>query len=115
MATRASTIAYLIEQGGAGHSGAGRLTAKPMFGEYGLYRDGKLVALVCDDQLYLKPTDAARRVLGTVVEAKPYPSAKPCFLIDADAWEDRDRLATLLAITADALPAPRAKRPRRGP
>ena len=80
MASRASTIDHLLEQG----SGAGHLSAKKMFGEYGLYRDGKLVALVCDDQLYLKPTDAARRFFGAVVEAKPYPAAKPCFLLGAD-------------------------------
>ena len=109
MATRASTVDTLIEQG----SGAVRLSAKKMFGEYGLYADGKLVALVCDDQLYLKPTDAGRDVLGAVIEARPYPSAKPCFLISGDRWEDGDWLSRLLEVTAAALPDA-TPRPRKG-
>ena len=83
-----------------------------MLGEVGLYCDGRLVALVCDDQLYVKPTDAARCFLGDVDEARPYPSAKPCFLIQGDRWEDRDWLATLLAMTAAALPDPKPRRAR---
>ena len=106
MASRASTVAYLVEQG----SGAGPLSAKAMFGEYGLYLGGKLVALVCDDQLYLKPTGAAARLLGTVVEASPYPGAKPCFLIPGERWDDREWLAALLSTTAAALPEAKARR-----
>ena len=37
---------------------ADQLTAKKMFGEYALYLDGKIVGLICDNQLYLKPTEA---------------------------------------------------------
>ena len=107
MATRVGTIEHILEQG----SGAGPLSAKKMFGDYGLYLGGKLVALVCDDQLYLKPTDAARRVLGDVVEAKPYPAAKPCFLISGDRWEDGEWLSSLLALTAAALPDPKPRKP----
>ena len=29
-----------------------------MFGEYGIYRNGKMAALVCDDLLYVQPTAA---------------------------------------------------------
>ena len=108
MASRASTIDYLLEQG----AGAGLLSAKKMFGEYSLYCDGKLVALVCDDQLYLKPTNAVRRFLGDVVEARPYPGGKPCFLLGAAVWEDRDRLATLLTMTDAALPEAKPRLPK---
>ena len=58
MTTKPTTIAYLIEQMGDA------VTAKKMFGEYCLYRDGKVVALVCDDQLFLKATLAGRALLG---------------------------------------------------
>jgi TfoX/Sxy family transcriptional regulator of competence genes len=48
MATQQSTIDYLIEQA----TSAGAVAAKPMFGEYGVYVDGKMVGSVCDDQLF---------------------------------------------------------------
>jgi TfoX/Sxy family transcriptional regulator of competence genes len=35
---------------------SGRITFKKMFGEYGLYFDDKLFAMVCDNKLYIKPT-----------------------------------------------------------
>jgi hypothetical protein len=37
-----------------------------MFGEYAIYCDGKVVALVCDDQFFLEPTAAGRALLGRV-------------------------------------------------
>ncbi len=56
MATRQRTIAYLIEQA----TSAGTVSAKPMFGEYGVYLDGRIVGSVCDDQLFVKPTAPGR-------------------------------------------------------
>ncbi|NLF52771.1 MAG: competence protein TfoX, partial [Leptolinea sp.] len=64
MGTRKETVDYLLEQ----MSGAGMLTARKMFGEYAIYCEGKIVALVCDDQLFIKPTAAARAFLGADVE-----------------------------------------------
>jgi TfoX/Sxy family transcriptional regulator of competence genes len=71
----------------------------------------KMVALVCDGQLFVKPTEAGREFLGKVVEGCPYPGAKPCFLIDGDKWEDRAWLTRLLQISAAALPPPKKKAP----
>ncbi|MBN1334471.1 MAG: TfoX/Sxy family protein [Deltaproteobacteria bacterium] len=51
--------------------GAGRVAFRKMFGEYALYCDGKVVALVCDNLLYVKPTEAGRALLGPVPEAAP--------------------------------------------
>lgn len=80
-----------------------------MFGEYCLYWAGKPVALVCDDQLYLKPTVAGRGLMRQVVEGAPYPGAKPYWLITADLWEDRDWLSQVIQATGHELPAPRPK------
>lgn len=91
---------------------AGQLTAKKMFGEYALYLDGKIVGLICDNQLYLKPTEAGRHLLSTVVEQAPYPGAKPHFRL-GDVVNDTPKLQTLLAATAEALPAPKAKPAKR--
>ncbi len=39
---------------------SGDITYRKMFGECALYSKGKVVALICDDQLFVKPTDAGR-------------------------------------------------------
>ena len=105
MATAQNTIDFLLDQ----LSGAGEPSAKKMFGEYCLYLAGKPVGLVCDDQLYLKPTKAGLAMLDEVVEGSPYPGAKPHLLISGDLWEDRDWLCELVRVTARELPLPKPK------
>ena len=56
-----------------------RCAARKMFGEYALYLDGKVVALVCDDQLFLKPTPGRWPCCPTARPAPPYPGAKLIF------------------------------------
>jgi DNA transformation protein and related proteins len=91
-------------------SGAGDVSARKMFGEYGLYCDGKLVALICDDQLFVKPTEAGRAMAGNVEELPPYDGAKPCLLIPPDQWQNGARLSDLIHVTMEGFPAPKAKR-----
>lgn len=109
MATQRRTIDHLLEQA----AGAGMVSAKPMFGEYGLYVSDRIVGLVCDDQLYLKPTAPGRAHAEPVSEAPPYPGARPHLLIEADRWDDADWLGALLRVTAAELPAPKPRKPRR--
>ena len=85
------------------------VTYKKMFGEYGLYSDGKFFGSVCDNRLFIKPTEGGRAFIGDVVEAPPYPGAKPSLLIE-DKIEDREWLSELVRITARELPAPRPKK-----
>src|SRR5687767_1614555 len=107
MATDAGYLDYVVEQAGLGAA----LTHKKMFGEYALYLDGKVVAFVCDNQLFVKPTAAGRALLDEVVEQAPYPGGKPHLLID-EGLDDRALLQRLLRATAQALPAPKpAKKP----
>ncbi len=105
MATDPEFIQYVHAQSGLGAA----LASKKMFGEYALYLDGKVVALACDNQLFLKPTAAGRALLHEVIEQPPYPGAKPHYLL-ADALEDTDTLQRLLRATADALPMPKPKK-----
>nr|WP_282568007.1 TfoX/Sxy family protein [Devosia oryzisoli] len=91
-------------------SAAGTMSARKMFGEYGLYCDGKVIAFVCDDQLFIKPTAAGRAYLGTVTEAEAYPGSKMYFLIEGDCWDDADWLAGLVKTTAGNLPTPKPKK-----
>ena len=85
------------------------VTHKKMFGEYGLFCDGKMFGMVCDDRFFVKPTGAGRAFIGNVVEAAPYPGAKPSFLIE-EGLEDRDWLSELARITARELPVPKRKK-----
>lgn len=104
MASSIDTVQYICDQAGLGR----RLAFRKMFGEYALYLDGKVVALVCDDQLFLKPTPEGKAYLGEVSEAPPYPGAKNFYLLSADL-DDPDRLSKALETTARALPEPRPK------
>lgn len=108
MTTRQSTIDFLLDQ----LSDAGLVSARKMFGEYCLYHAGKPFGLVCDDQLYLKNTPTSRSLIeasGPVVEASPYPGARPHLLISADLWDERSWLCTLVQATARDLPPPKPK------
>jgi len=104
MASSSDTVQYIVDQVGLGR----RLSSKKMFGEVALYLDEKIVALVCDDQLFLKPTDQAQAFLGKVRLAPPYPGAKDYFLL-TDEIDDPDRLKDVVLITAAALPVPKPK------
>src|SRR5579872_5022578 len=84
MASQQSTIDFILEQ----MADAGYVSAKKMFGEYGIYCDGKIVAFVCDDQLFVKPTNAGKSFIGEFEEGAPYPGAKLYLLISGDKWED---------------------------
>ncbi len=111
MATDRKTVDYLVEQMAA----AGAVTARPMFGEYGVYCDGKMFAIIADEQLFIKPTVGGRALASDAAGASPYPGAKAHLLIDADRWEDREWLADLVRVTTAELPAPKpkpAKRPK---
>jgi len=101
MGSSLDTVQYIVDQAGLGR----RLSFRKMFGEFALYLEGKVVALVCDDQLFLKPTDQARAFLVDVRPAPPYPGAKDYFLL-TDELDDPDRLREALLVTAEALPAP---------
>jgi TfoX/Sxy family transcriptional regulator of competence genes len=109
MASRQTTVDFILEQ----IADAGTVSAKKMFGEYGIYCDGKMVALVCDDQLFVKPTESGRSFIGNFTEGFPYPGAKACFLITGDKWDNRNWLSELIRISATELPLPKKKTPRK--
>ena len=108
MATLQTTMDYLLDQ--LRH--AGPVSSRKMFGEYCLYYDGAPVGLVCDNQLFLKPTAEGRALVAQVHEGAPFPGAKPHLLIDADGWEDSHALCLLVRTTALALPARKPPKPK---
>jgi TfoX/Sxy family transcriptional regulator of competence genes len=103
MASDREFVAFVCEQ----LHGAGEISSKRMFGEAAVCLRDKVVGLVCDNQLFVKPTEAGRALLGKPTEAAPFPGATNWFLLgDLD---DPEFLADLVRVTAAALPEPKPK------
>jgi TfoX/Sxy family transcriptional regulator of competence genes len=87
------------------------LTFKKMFGEYALYLDGIVVAFVCDDTLFIKPTPGALAILPDAERGPAYPGSKD-YIIGSEALDEPELCARALrAVVADA-PPPKVKKPR---
>ena len=103
MASNLDFVQYIADQ----CAGAGEMMVKKMFGDYGIYCNGKIIGLICDDSFFLKPTEAVRPLLRRVDLRPPYDGAMDYFYI-ADV-DDRDYLSQLVRVTCLALPEPKAK------
>lgn len=108
MASDQNFVDFVIEQ--IQHTGM--IAAKKMFGEYGIYGDGKLFGLICDNKLFVKPTSKGREFIGSPIEKSPYEGAKPSFLIE-DQIEDSKWLSDLVKITLANLPEPKIKKSKK--
>ncbi len=108
MASDLSFVEYVMDQLGKECP----VTYKKMFGEFGLFNEGKMFGMICDNRLLFKPTEGGRAFIGSVVEAAPYPGAKPIFLIE-DQIEDSGWLSELVRITTRELPAPKPRKPKK--
>ena len=106
MASKLEFVQYVADQ----LRDAGNITYRKMFGEYGMYCAGKIFALVCDAQLFIKITEEGRQMAPELEEAPPYEGAKPYFLIED--VDDREFLTELAITTCRALPEPKPKKPK---
>ncbi len=108
MGTAKDTMAHLLEQ-----LEPLNVRIRAMFGEYALYCDEKVVAFVCDDTVFLKPSPAAAGLGIHLVPAPPYPGAKDYFVIGDAIIEDDAAFRRVIRETAQALPVPKPKAPRK--
>lgn len=104
MASTADFVQYIADQ----CSGAGEIVTKKMFGDYGIYCDGKIFGLICDDHFYVKPTETGRALLRIEELRPPYEGAKDYFYI-ADV-DDRDYISALVRETCKGLPEPNKRK-----
>jgi TfoX/Sxy family transcriptional regulator of competence genes len=107
MATESSFVDYIAEQAGLGS----RLSYRKMFGEYALYLDGKVVAFACDNSLFIKPSEAVRRLAPDLPQGPPYPGAKDYPVAD-ELLDDPEALRRLIVETAKLMPPPKEKKPK---
>jgi TfoX/Sxy family transcriptional regulator of competence genes len=105
MASDQSFVDYVVDQ----FADDCAVTSKKMFGEFGLFSHGKMFAMICDDRLFFKRTDGGGAFIGDIVEAPPYPGAKPIFLIE-NQIDDGEWLSELARITTRELPAPKPRK-----
>jgi DNA transformation protein and related proteins len=107
MASDFGFVEYVCDQ----LSAAGLITHRKMFGEYAIYCEGKVVALVTDNRLFVKPTDATLALYGDGPRGTPFPGAKSWYEVQ-ERLDDHVWLCALIRATEQALPAPRLKKPR---
>lgn len=107
MTTDKNFVDYITEQAQLGTA----LVFKKMFGEYGVYLDGKIIAFVCDNSLFVKATKATIETTHALPHRPPYPGAKSYPVAD-ELLDDADALRSLLVATAQDLPPPKLKKPK---
>lgn len=108
MATNPGTIEEILSDAGD----TLELTARKMFGEYGIYLEGKMVALVCEDTLFVKALPVVDELLGPHEQRPPYVGAKPHPVVPKAFMAQDGRLAKLLRGIWKVLPDPKPKTPR---
>jgi len=108
MATQKETMEFILGK----LRDRSRFTARAMFGEYALYADGKVVALVCDDLLYVKIMPASQALEKLCEKGEPYPGAKPHYLVEEGQLSTLDELPSILAAVAASLPRKKTQRNR---
>jgi TfoX/Sxy family transcriptional regulator of competence genes len=109
MATSPATIEHILDT-----LSPLRLTHRRMFGEYALYLDGIVVAFVCDDTLFIKPTPSALTVLPDAERGPAYPGSKD-YIIGSEALDDPDLCTRALRAVAADAPPPKPKRAKTKP
>ncbi len=107
MASNPELVAYIADQ----LKGAGVITYRKMFGEYGMYVDGKIFAVICDNQLFIKITEAGKAMRPELQQAPPYEGAKNYLLVED--IDDTAALTKLVAATCKELPEPKPKKPKK--
>ena len=107
MGTDADFAAHVLDQ----VAGAGAVSVRKMFGEYALYCDGKVVALLCDNQFFLKPLPEAVALIADPAYGSPYPGAKAHLLLSGEL-DDPDLMVRLVRRVAELVPAPKPKKPK---
>ena len=97
MASHQDFVDYVAEQ----LRDAGAIRSRKMFGEYGLYCDDVFVAVICDDQFFVKVTPQGEAAFPNLPKVPPYEGAKDSFLLED--IENREQMTELVRTTCQAL------------
>lgn len=100
MATRKETVDFILET-----FNDSRFSVRSMFGEYALYADGKTVAFICDDILYVKILPASAELEAVCEKGPAYPGSKPYYVVEEPMISQMTELPSILFAVAESIPA----------
>ena len=106
MSTRKDTATFILHH--LGHPE--RFTVRAMFGEFALYAEGKPVAFICDDQLFVKIMDESAVLKRRCERAPAYPGSKDYYLVPEDVITGDRKLPEMLLRMSASLPPPKGKK-----
>ena len=109
MATKKETVEFILGK----LRNRDRFSVRAMFGEYALYAEGKVVALVCDDLFFVKILPASSELESQCEKGEPYPGARPHYIVDEGQLSGIETLPAILAAIADSIPAKKKKARRK--
>ncbi len=104
MATSKEFHDYIVESLGK----VGDISTRKMMGEYCIYYQGKLIGDICDNCLFLKPTESVLRLMPDAERAYPYEGSKSLMVV-ADDVEDTKLMTKVLNGMYGELPEPKKK------
>ena len=105
MASTIEFVEYIADQLAA----AGQISYRKMFGEYGMYFEGKFVAIICEDEFFLKVTDAGINLYPDLADNPHHEGAPASYHLVEDV-DDREWLQALVRATWEELPFPKGKK-----
>lgn len=86
----------------------GEISTKKMMGEYCIYYKDKLIGNICDNCLFLKPTDSVLRLLPDAERAYPYEGSKTLMAVIDDV-ENTELMEKVLNAMYEELPERKEK------
>jgi DNA transformation protein len=109
MSTRKETVEFILEKLGEPK----RFAVRAMFGEYALYADGKVVGLVCNDQLYVKILPESAELENICEKDEAYPGSKKFYVVEEGELSKLKNLPDILLAIAKSLPAKKPKKAKK--
>lgn len=101
MPTQKETVEFILEKLGMPK----RFAVRAMFGEYALYANGKVVGLVCNDQLYVKILPASAELESICDKDEAYKGSKLFYVVEESQLSQIPNLPEILLNIAKSLPA----------
>ena len=105
MSTQKETVTFILSKLGSPN----RFKANPMFGEYGLYADNKMVGLICDDQLYIKILPESKELEEICEKGSANNKAKNYYIVEEDQISQLPKLPNILFEIAKSIPDKKPK------
>ena len=109
MSTQKETVEFILDKLGNFKA----FSVRAMFGEYALYADGKVVGLICNDQLYVKILPASLELENICDKDEAYLGSKKFYVVEESQLSQIKNLSDILLDIAKALPEKKVKKKKK--